>query len=97
MRTSDFVCFGVGDRPEIELCLGDRWLLGELRSWIRRGPAWWAHITYDLGHATATATVPASRIRSSDPRAQAPTQAATPTPARVPAKTLADTFATGPG
>ena len=52
--------------------MGEQWLPGELRSWIRRGPDWWAHINYEVDRVTHTATVPSGRIRSTDDRAQRP-------------------------
>ncbi|KQT92222.1 hypothetical protein ASG49_09780 [Marmoricola sp. Leaf446] len=57
----------------MEVRIGTRWLPGELRSWIRRGATWWAHVDYVLpGDGSHTATVMATSIRSTDPRAEPP-------------------------
>lgn len=72
MVTRDFYSFDAGRRPPIQVEMGRRWLGGELRSWIRRGDGWWAHIGYDVDGRSHLATVPASRIRSTDDRAAAP-------------------------
>ena len=72
METRGFISFAAGQRPVIEVRMGKRWLVGELRSWIRRDPEWWAHIEYTVHHVFHTATVPAGRIRSIDLRAQVP-------------------------
>lgn len=71
---SDFHALPVGAEPAIEVAIGGRWLPGTLRSWIRRDTSWWAHIDYTVGpDRTHTTTVPAQRIRSTDPSGQAPT------------------------
>lgn len=72
MNGCHYLGFRAEDRPRIEVEMGERWLPGALRSWIRRGHDWWAHIDYETSDRRHTATVPLARIRSSDPRAQAP-------------------------
>ena len=77
MVTRDFYSFDAGRRPPIQVEMGSRWLGGELRSWIRRGDGWWAHIGYDVDGRSHVVTVPASRIRSTDERAAVPGSTAT--------------------
>ena len=69
----DYRGFEPGRRPPIEVGVGRRWHPGELRAWIRRNGAWWAHVDYSLAEdGTHTATVPAHSIRWSDARAAPP-------------------------
>lgn len=72
MKAGDFHCFIAGQRPDIEVHTGAGWLPGALRSWIRRGQGWWAHIDYEVDQVTHTVTVPSGRIRSNDERGQTP-------------------------
>lgn len=68
-----YLGFAPGRRPAVEVRIGTRWLPGELRSWIRRGQVWWAHVDYVLpDDGSHTATVLAASIRSVDPRAEPP-------------------------
>ena len=73
MVTRDYEGHRAGERPQVEVCMGDVWYAGELRAWIRRTDTWWAHIDYTLPDSTThVVTVPGSRLRSDDPRAHAP-------------------------
>lgn len=77
MRAREYHGFEPGRRPTIEMGVGRCWHPGELRSWIRRDGAWWAHVSYSLAEdGTHTATVPAGSIRSGDPRACPPAPSA---------------------
>ena len=70
---TDFHCLPHDAQPAIEVAVGGRWLPGQLRSWILRDSTWWAHIDYSTAaDRVHTTTVPAQRIRSNDPRAEAP-------------------------
>ncbi|SDR74876.1 hypothetical protein SAMN04488570_0251 [Nocardioides scoriae] len=75
MVTREYRPFRAGDRPGVEVQIGDAWLAGELRAWIRRAGIWWAHLDYTLPDRNRhTTTVPSRRVRSTDPRGQVPVE-----------------------
>lgn len=53
-----------GDRPSVEVLIGDAWQPGELRAWHRRDGLWWANVAWtDATRSMRLDVVPSDRVR----------------------------------